>query len=147
MEKCTVLLTCVGGLISPSQIDSFKNNPDKRKVKIIGVDTRKDAIGRYMVDEFYKVPPGDSSGYVKTVLKICKREKVDVIFPASNEEALALAKKRELFKNWRVVIAVSDYKVLRLAFNKASAYSLLLKHNLGLQHSYLPGNYNTQLQN
>jgi carbamoyl-phosphate synthase large subunit len=130
MKKCTVLLTCVGGLISPSQIDSLKNNPDNREVKIIGVDVREEAIGRYLTDKFYKVPPGDAPGYLKTILKICKKEKIDVIFPASHEEALALAKERELFKKRGTIIATSNYKILELAFNKTAAYSFLLKHHL-----------------
>lgn len=130
MRDCTVLLTCVGGLISPSQIDSLKNNSDNRKVKIIGTDMNEYAIGRYLTDKFYKVPAGDDPTYLDAILDICKKEKVEVIFPASHEEALALSKNRKLFEDIGTTIAVSKYEVLELAFNKAKAYSFLKEHNL-----------------
>ena len=130
MSDCTVLLTCVGGLISPSQIDSLKNNPDNRKVKIIGTDMNEYAIGQYLTDKFYKVPAGDDHVYVDTILDICEKEKIDVVFPASHEEALTLSKNRKLFEDIGTVIAVSKYEILELAFDKAKTYSFLKKHSL-----------------
>lgn len=130
MRDCTVLLTCVGGLISPSQINSLKNNPDNREVKIIGTDMNEYAIGRYLTDIFYKVPAGDDPTYLDAILNICEKEKVEVIFPASHEEALALSKSRKLFEDIGITIAVSKYEVLELAFNKAKAYTFLKKHDL-----------------
>lgn len=130
MRDCKVLLTCTGGLVSPSQINSLKNNPDSRKVEIIGTDMNEYAIGRHLTEKFYKVPAGDDPIYAEVILGICKGEKINVIFPTSHEEALVLSKNRGLFEDLGTTIATSKYEVLELAFDKAKTYSFLKKHNL-----------------
>lgn len=137
MKACTALLTSVGNLISPSQIDSLKNNPGHRKVKLIGTDMIEHAVGKYMVEEFYKVPGGEDSEYINTILDICRKENVDVILPVSNEEALALSKHRDLFEDIGAVIATSEYKTLELALNKGKAYSFLKEQGLACPKFYI----------
>ncbi|MDO8264997.1 MAG: ATP-grasp domain-containing protein, partial [Candidatus Parcubacteria bacterium] len=129
-NQCTVLITCVGALDSPSQIGSLKENPDKRPIRIIGVDGRDDCIGRYLSDVYYKVPFGGDPKYIETILSICKKEKVDVIFPASHEEGLVLAKEKKLFEKEGIKIAISDYEIIESAFNKIKAYTILKENNL-----------------
>ncbi len=130
MKKTAVLITCVGALDSPSQIGSLRDNPDNRPLKIIGIDGRDDCIGRYLADAYYKVPFGNDPKYIDTIMAICKKEKVDVIFPASHEEALPLAKEKKLFEKEGIKVAISDYKVVESAFDKIKAYNILAKNNL-----------------
>jgi len=130
MKKVTVLITCVGALDSPSQVGSLRDNPDHRLIRIVGVDGRNDCIGKYICDAFYKVPFGGDKNYAKIILGICEKEKVNVVFPASHEEALPLAKAKKMFENKGIKIAISDYDVLESAFNKITSYEILAKNNL-----------------
>jgi carbamoyl-phosphate synthase large subunit len=140
VKPVTVLLTCTGGVISPSQIDSFRRNPENRPVRIVGTDIIVPCIGQYLTDKFYQVPPASSAEYVEKLAAICTKESVDVIFPASHEEALILTDKREFFKNIGTVIAVSKREVLETAFNKTLAYQQLKKHGLPCPEFYVAKN-------
>jgi carbamoyl-phosphate synthase large subunit len=125
LKNINVLLTCCGGVISPSHIASLRTNPEGRKLRIIGTDMTEPCVGQYLTDKFYHVPYGDDLKYTEKILNICKEESVDVIFPASHEEAIALMKQEGAFKNLGVKIAVSKLDVLELSFNKNLAYQLL----------------------
>lgn len=130
MDSVNVLITCTGGVISPSHIHSLRLNPDNRALKIIGTDINAPCIGQCLADKFYQVPSGDSSGYLDRILDICLKEEIDVVFPASHEEALVLAKNSDTFKKSGTVLAVSKYDVLERAFNKKYAYQTLRENNL-----------------
>jgi carbamoyl-phosphate synthase large subunit len=125
LKPVTVLITCAGGVISPSQIDSLRNNPENRPLRIIGTDSTVPCVGQHLADRFFQVPFGTSPDYVDRMLKICGDEAVDVVFPASHEEALALTKKVGAFKKIGTVVAASRFEVLELAFNKVSSYRWL----------------------
>lgn len=125
MDRVTVLVTCVGCVTSPSQIESLRVNPEGRRLKIIGTDAVVPCIGQYIVDKFYQTPFGNAVGYVERMLEICLRESVDVVFPASHEEALALARRKIEFQKIGTVLAISSASVLELAFNKKTAYQRL----------------------
>ncbi|MCW4048013.1 MAG: ATP-grasp domain-containing protein [Candidatus Bathyarchaeota archaeon] len=130
MKPVTVLITCAGGVISPSQITSLRSNPDGRKLRIIGTDMTVPCVGQYLTDKFYQVPSGTSPEYVERLSEICSKESVDVLFPASHEEALALTKNVEVFKKIGTTIAVSKPEVLELSFNKKSAFQKLKEKGL-----------------
>ena len=129
MKDIVVLITCCGGMISPSQIYCLKSITE-RKVTVIGVDMEEYAIGAYLVDRFYRVPSGNDQKYVPTILQICREEKVDVILPCSHEEAMALTKEQDKFDPLGVKIAVSRYKYLELAFDKGTMYEHLQRSKL-----------------
>ncbi|MCW3984533.1 MAG: ATP-grasp domain-containing protein [Candidatus Bathyarchaeota archaeon] len=130
MDSVNVLITCSGGVISPSHIHSLRFNPDNRALKIIGTDINAPCIGQCIADKFYQVPPGDSPIYVEKMMEICSKESVDVLFPASHEEALVLSKNSDSFKKNGTIVAISKYDVLEKAFNKGRAYQTLKQHNL-----------------
>ncbi len=124
------MLTCTGGLISPSHIQSLKNNPENRAIKIVGTDFNSPCIGQSLADKFYLVPFGNQPDYVEKILDICKKESVDVIFPASHEEGFALAKNEHLFRKNGVVLGISKAEVLEKTFNKKYAYEALKNSGL-----------------
>jgi carbamoyl-phosphate synthase large subunit len=125
MKEVTVLLTCAGGVISPSQICSLRNNPESRPLRIIATDASVPCVGQFLAEKFCQVPFGTSHGYLERMLDICKQESVDVILPASHEEALVLTKNRESFENIGTCVAASKFEVLEASFNKLFAFQKL----------------------
>jgi carbamoyl-phosphate synthase large subunit len=124
--KCvTVLLTCTGGVISPSQISCLRNNPEGRKLRIVATDASIPCVGQFLADKFYQVPFGTSPHYLERMLAICEQESVEVVFPASHEEALVLSKNREAFTKIGTLIAASRFEVLQESFNKLLAFNKL----------------------
>jgi carbamoyl-phosphate synthase large subunit len=136
MKNCNVLLTCCGGLISPSQIKSLKGVRE-RKIRITGVDMDDNAVGRYLCDTFYQVPGGGSPEYIKTLLGIAQKEAIEVILPASHEESLVLAKQRSVFEEKGIKIAVSSYETLSRAYDKGRCYQFLKDKHLPCPEFYV----------
>jgi carbamoyl-phosphate synthase large subunit len=136
LKPVTALVTCAGGVISPSQIGSLRDNPDGRQIRVVATDANVPCVAQHLADVFYQVPFGSSPGYLERLLDICKRESVEVVFPASHEEALVLAKNRELFEEVGAKIAVSKYSVLELACNKKLAYQKLKENGLPCPEFY-----------
>jgi carbamoyl-phosphate synthase large subunit len=125
LKDTTVLITCAGGVISPSQIASLRDNPEGRQIRVVATDAKVPCVAQHLADSFYQVPFGSSPDYVERLLSICKHEYVEVVFPASHEEALVLSKNRELFEKAGTVIAVSKFPVLESACNKKLAFQKL----------------------
>lgn len=137
MKNITVLLTCVGGLTAPGKIKSFKSVTE-RKIKLIGVDMNENCAGAYLSDKFYKVPAGSDERYVDAMLSICKKEKVDVVLPSVDEEAISLSKNKRRFEEIGTKIAVSDYNKVKVALNKALFCEFLKENKIPHPKFFLP---------
>lgn len=115
----TVLITGAGAPGIAGTIYSLRNNYDDRKIRIIGVDLRENAVGRFMMDGFHRVPRPDDEGlFLERLLEICKAEGVDAILPQVTLELEVFAKNRGLFSERGIQIAVNDFEEIRIANNK-----------------------------
>ena len=121
-----ILLTCVGGELMPQTIKYFKNIKDT-KLTIIGTDIYEDAIGKYFCDKFYKVPRGNCEDFIEKCKQIVKKEKINLIIPTSDEEALNLSRNKDYFEKRKVTIACIDFETLQTLNNKSKTYSKLNK--------------------
>jgi carbamoyl-phosphate synthase large subunit len=101
-------------------------NNGERDVTLIGVDMDEEAIGRFIADEFYVVPPAaEEEAYVERMLDIVEREEPDVLFPESSFEVPVLAKHREKFEVLGTRVVVSSPESIALANNKYMMYEAL----------------------
>lgn len=123
-KKINILLTCVGGELSPNSIEFLKEN-NLFSVKVIGVDMGKNAIGKLFCDKFIVVPSAKSKTYLKKIFNISNKNKVNIIIPASDEEALLLAKNRKIFEDRGIKILSSKYEALKIFSNKYETYKVL----------------------
>jgi carbamoylphosphate synthase large subunit len=117
----TVLLTCVGGELSPQVIQLLKSSV-RHDVKVIGVDAKDNATGRYFVDSFATVPNGNDPSYTEQVAELVSMHNVDLVLPTSDEEAVVLAHNRTLIENQGCQLACTSADVLGVIANKATAY-------------------------
>ena len=123
-KKISILITCVGGELSPTSIKFLKKNPNYN-IKVVGTDLNNNAIGKYFCDKFYKVPKSSSKNYVKNILKIATKNKINIIIPTSDEETLALSKKKEVFEKKKIYLLSSNYQTLKIFSNKEETYKTL----------------------
>ena len=68
------------------------------KITIIATDNSAVAPALSFADKKYLVPLITDEHYISTVLKICKKEKVDAITTLIDPEIMLLAKNREKFE-------------------------------------------------
>lgn len=125
-----VLVTGAGAPGIKGTLFSLKNNFDNRKIRTVGVDIKKDVVGKYLCDSFYQVPKPEEQDFIPKLLEICRKEKVDVILPQVTRELEILAKNKNKFEDEGVSIAISDESAIKLSNNK---YELMkISKELGL---------------
>ncbi len=130
MKDLNVLMTGAGAPGAPSIIKCLRKNGE-RNIRIVGVDMNEKSNGRRLVDVFYQVPPARDEGYIDAILKICDREKIDIVMPLVTRELVKYAQSRQLFAERDIVLSVDDVDALKIINNKAS---LLVKmRELGME--------------
>jgi len=82
------------------------------------------------VNKLFHVPSGTDPEYVDKLKEICLQEDVDVVFPASHEEGITLARSRREFDKIGTQIAISRLEVLEMAFDKKRAFENLKNKGL-----------------
>ena len=118
MDKLNILITGGGAPGIRGTLYSLKHNWDGREIKTVCVDMDNNAVGRYLCDAFYKVPPARAPEFVGELSKICKKENIDVLVPQVTAELLILAKQKRAFEEQGTIVAVSDAEPIRRANNK-----------------------------
>ena len=136
MRDITVLITGIGAPGAPGIVKSIRKNGE-RNIKIIGVDTNFDASGKDLVDEFYEIPPAEDSKFIDGIMKICKKEKVDIIQPLVTRELLKFAKYKDYFNNSNIIVNVMDEKNLKIANNKGKLLSTLRQKGIPTPEFYI----------
>jgi carbamoyl-phosphate synthase large subunit len=126
LKPLKILLTACGCPGASTLIRMLKN-VGERKIKIIGTDMDKEAVGRFFCDNFYTVPSGSSGEYIPEIFRILKREKPDIIFPESSNEVIPLSETKKEFESMGVKVLVSSTEALQIASNKFRMYEELSK--------------------
>ena len=89
-----------------------------KNFKIIGVDAGELNPCRYFVDKFYKVPKAVEKNYISELLKICKKENVDLLIPLYEGEFSILNKNRQQFQNINTELMLSSERVVDVCKDK-----------------------------
>lgn len=129
--KSTILLTCIGGTMSPDILSQLKNDIFL-DLRIIGVDANENNIFLDSLDNFYKVPLADAKEYTEAIINILIKEKVKVIIPGSDQEAMVLSSIRGKLEQIDVKLTTSPTAVLDLIKNKLSTYEHIVSSGINL---------------
>ena len=121
LKPLTILITAVGCPGAVALLRSLRENGE-REVRLVGVDTNEQAIGRHLCDVFAAVPAGSDPGFAGAVLDICRRENVDVVLPQSSYTLEGLAIEKESFG--KIVVVVASIEAIRRANDKAETFAL-----------------------
>jgi carbamoyl-phosphate synthase large subunit len=125
LKPIKVLVTACGCPGASTLLRMLRDNGE-RSLTLVGVDMDPEAIGRFIVDRFYQVPPAaQEPAYVERMLEIVKDERPDVLFPESSFEVPVLAKHRARFESEGTRVVVSSAESIALANNKYEMYEAL----------------------
>jgi len=127
MNNLTILVTACG---SPGAIGLFKSlkSNGEREIKIIGTDMNPNAIGLFLADKGYVVPPTDTEEYLPEIFEIIKEEEVSLIIP--NGALEVFSKNIQKFEEIGVKVLVSKEEALKIALNKGKLFSFLHKRGI-----------------
>jgi carbamoyl-phosphate synthase large subunit len=131
-----ILITSIGGGLATELVNQIKKTTTFKKIYITGVDMTEQTPSKFFVDKFYKVPPPNKKDYVSKMIKIIKKDKINLIIPGSDQEAINLCKNRSLFESKKCILASVDLKTLSNFTDKESTYNSLKKNNLPCAEFY-----------
>jgi len=92
---------------------------------ILGCDMSKDSFGLFAADKGYVIPPADSPGYLKVLLKICAKERVQVLIPGSDRDLKRISDNRSVFIEQGIFIPINSPEVIDTGLNKMMTMDLL----------------------
>jgi carbamoyl-phosphate synthase large subunit len=118
-----VLTAC--GCPGASTLIRMLKNTSERNIEIIGTDMDPEAVGRFLIDKFYQVPPGKTKEYIPKMLEIVEKERPHLVFPESSYEVHPLACHKPRFEELGAKVLVSDPKPIEASINKYTMYEIL----------------------
>ncbi len=107
------------------------------KGKIIATDCSNLAPAIYEADKFYIVPMITSPDYLKIILNICDKEKIDGVFSLIDPELSLLAKHEADFRKLGTIPIVSPYDLVEKCFNKYAMAKLFAEKDLKTAKVYM----------
>lgn len=147
IKKASILVTSVGRRVE--LVHAFRRAFLRLGLEgsIIGTDIEPLAPGLQEVDQPYIVPRISDPAYIPTLIEICRREAVDVIFPLIDPDIPILAASRSTFEEVGTHVAVVAPEVASLTADKWLTTAFFQSLQLPVPNSWLPDTIPlTQLQ-
>ena len=124
LPPLTIVLTAAGCPGAATLIRMLKANGE-RELRIVGVDMRADAVGRFLCDGFETVPPGASDDYLPALAAVVERERPDVLFVQSSAEVGPVARSRATFADLGARVLVASPEAVEVCSDKAATHAAL----------------------
>ena len=117
MRQISVLVTgSGGGSIGEQLIKALKLEGDR--YNIISSDSKGLSVGRHIANSFVKVPLANDKNYLRTLIEICNKHKVDVLIPGSEPELLKIANSIDLFEDLGIYVPINSLELISLCSDK-----------------------------
>lgn len=130
-----ILVTGIGGNVAHGVLRNILNL--KINAFLVGTDVKKVSAGNHLCDKIYQIPLSSSAKYIPSIIKICKKDKIDLIIPTTDSETYYLARVREKLP----LLAASDAKVAHTFLNKYKTWLAFKKFNIPFADTRLPSEY------
>ena len=92
-----ILITSVGGTLIPLLTKFLKQDDQLLGLYIVGIDKNNKIKKNKYLDKFYSIKSNNDSTYLKKIIKICEKEKVQLVIPWSDKEAVLMSKYKKKF--------------------------------------------------
>lgn len=113
-----ILITGAGAPGTRGTVYALRRGAGSSDLHIVGVDTKSDNAGRYLVDTFHIVPNPADESYLHDLLEVCAEESVDVIIPQTTRETDALSRLQHPLLERGIKTMVSNAGAIEIANNK-----------------------------
>ncbi len=126
-----IIFTSVGRRVS--LIRHFKKTIATLGLKgsISGVDITDSAPAFHVIDKAYKICRIDSPGYIDELIKICKEDKINLVFPLIDTDLLKLSEARERFLAIGTNVVISDPELVKISLDKKKTHDFFVSANAG----------------
>ena len=128
MKNIKILITSAGASSAVDVIKALKEIK-KYKIKIMAIDKDINASGLYLGDDYNLVKKVSNLTYIKKILSLCKKNKINFIFPIHSKEIELFSKYRNIFLNKKIGILIDKLSNIKLLNNKIKFYEFLKQAN------------------
>ena len=146
MKQINTLVTSVGGIVAQGIIKSLKYHNkysiDKsHRYDIHGTDVIFDSAGLFRVDKFSIIDKPKSDGYVDSIVNICSKNNIDIVFACSDEELIKLSNNKRIVETETPAkILTNPVDVIEICRDKYKTFEFLKDNNL----NYVPSCLETE---
>lgn len=112
------------------------------KSKFYGGDYDSTSPANYFLEKVFKLPYQIDDNYVKKILEICRKEKIDIVIPLIDPELIFFARKRKYFFDIGTFIMISSPQVIDICMNKWKTYQFFKKNNILCPKTWLGSSFN-----
>lgn len=119
-----LLITSTGGTMAPAAFMELRRS-ELFNYRLIGVNATSPVPAQRVLDRFYEVPRGESPDYLPALMEVIRKERVEIVLPASDEEAFAIAPILEDLASLGATAIVSAPACLNLIADKLKTYTNL----------------------
>jgi carbamoyl-phosphate synthase large subunit len=116
-----IAITGTGGGVGQSILKSLYNT----EYEIVALDGELLGTGLFAAPVSYLVPFANKPEYISTLVNICKKENISLLFPGLDAELAPLSLNRESFKAIGTTVVVSSPEVIEISDNKQFMYDRL----------------------
>ena len=99
---------------------------------ICGVDMSQQSMGLFKADKRYVIPPALDDEYLPTILDICKKEEIQVIFHGSEPDLKVLSENREIFEEMGIFLPFNSREVINLGMDKKQTFGFLKNKGINI---------------
>lgn len=146
MKIINTIVTSVGGIVAQGIIKSLKyhniyHSDTGHGYKILGTDINFEAAGLYRVDKFSIVNKSSNRNYLKNIIGLCIKNKIQVLFIGSDVELPILCKYQDEIENKTgTKVITSRENIVNICRDKYLTNEFLEKNNLNFIPTCLPEN-------
>jgi carbamoyl-phosphate synthase large subunit len=108
-------------------------------LRVVAADSDPLSVGFAFADAAYRMPLVGSSQYFDTLIEICRRERVDWVLPALDEELLTLARRRVELESRGTRLLSSPPESLEICVDKYSTHAFFRRHEIPTPVTWEPG--------
>jgi carbamoyl-phosphate synthase large subunit len=137
MEHWQMMKIGITGVGGPAGVVTAKALFETKKFHLIGMDANPLSAGFKFTHKRYIIPFARDSSFIKRIMDISLKEKIDLIIPTVDEELLPLSTENEKFDQIGVKIAVSSPETLINCLDKYNLYKKLQEFYIPSPTTYL----------
>jgi carbamoyl-phosphate synthase large subunit len=128
-QAFNILFTCIGRRVS--LLRSFRSAARRLKieVKMFGTDVTELSSALQLCDKHFLVRPTKHSGYIRELLFIVKKHKINLIVPTVDLDLKILARAKKRFSELGCLVLISEPAVIDICQDKRKTYRFLSKHD------------------
>jgi len=134
-KPTTILRTAAGSAPSVTQYNVFR----QLGLRVVAVDSDPLSVGFAFANAAYTMPPVATEQYFDTLIEICRRERVDWILPALDEELLTLARRRAELEAAGTRLLSSPLESLEICVDKHATHACFCRNGIPTPATWEPG--------